>query len=237
MNMKRIGYIVILLVAVMMLPMGCANKKRIKMQQELERQQAIERQRIQDSIAQAEELARLLEEERIKEQQRVQDSILQAEEKARRNAVQTLVIPRMTVTVNMSGQQMSTPATLRWQRGTGALLSVQPFAGIEMIRIEQDPQGVTVIDKINRRYARLSDEEIQRMGVMASQADVDEWIQRNIIDKKDEPQLILQTEHAGISGSAVIYTNTMQFNAHVNIRATNVETYKKVTLEQLVRGL
>ena len=227
----------ILLVAVMMLPMGCANKKRIKMQQELERQQAIERQRIQDSIAQAEELARLLEEERIKEQQRIQDSIRQAEEEARRNAVQTLVIPRMTVTVNMSGQQMSTPATLRWQRGTGALLSVQPFAGIEMIRIEQDPQGVTVIDKINRRYARLSDEDIQRMGVMASQADVDEWIQRNIIDKKDEPQLILQTDHAGISGSAVIYTNTIQVNANVNLRATNVETYKKVTLEQLVRGL
>ena len=235
--MKRIGYIVILLVAVMMLPMGCANKKRIKMQQELERQQAIERQRIQDSIAQAEELARLLEEERIKEQQRIQDSIRQAEEEARRNAVQTLVIPRMTVTVNMSGQQLSTPATLRWQRGTGALLSVQPFAGIEMIRIEQDPQGVTVIDKINRRYARLSDEDIQRMGVMASQADVDEWIQRNIIDKKDEPQLILQTDHAGISGSAVIYTNTIQVNANVNLRATNVETYKKVTLEQLVRGL
>ena len=235
--MKRFGYIVILLVAVMMLPMGCANKKRIKMQQELERQQAIERQRIQDSIAQAEELARLLEEERIKEQQRIQDSISQAEEEARRNAVQTLVIPRMTVTVNMSGQQMSTPATLRWQRGTGALLSVQPFAGIEMIRIEQDPQGVTVIDKINRRYARLSDEDIQRMGVMASQADVDEWIQRNIIDKKDEPQLILQTDHAGISGSAVIYTNTIQVNANVNLRATNVETYKKVTLEQLVRGL
>lgn len=117
------------------------------------------------------------------------------------------------------------------------MLSVQPFAGLEMFRIEQDPQGVTVIDKINRRYTRLSNKDIERRGIKATQDDVDNWIQQNVIDKKDQPQLILKTEHSGISGSAVIYTNTMQLNANVNIRGTNVETYKQVTLEQLVKGI
>ncbi len=228
--MKKLGYIMIMLVAVVLLPAGCANKKKIAARQ------AEQQQRIQDSIRQVEQL-RLQDSIRQVELQRIQDSIARAEEQAKRQAVKTLYVPRMTVTVNMSGQQLSTPATLRWQRGKGAMLSVQPFAGLEMFRIEQDPQGVTVIDKINRRYARLSNEDIKKKGIVATQDDVDNWIQQNIIDKKDQPQLILKTDHAGISGSAVIYTSSMQLNANVNIRGTNVDTYKQVTLEQLMKGI
>ena len=226
----------------MLLPVGCANKKRIAREQaeaarrqEIERQQELERQRIQDSIALAQaeaEAIRL----REAEQQRIQDSIAQAEA-ARKAMVQTMTISRMTITLNMQGRQFATPATLRWQRGAGVILSIQPLAGIEMLRAEADEQYVTLIDKINRRYARLTYDELAEKGARTNIDEMDEWIDQHIINRRNEPQLSISVSRAGIDGTAIIYTNSIQTDVRVNMRPTNVDTYKRVTLEQLAGGV
>lgn len=231
----------------MLLPTSCANKKRIAREQaqvhaEAQRLIEAERQRVQDSIAlaQAEELARLqrqLELERQEaERQRIQDSIAQAEA-ARRAIVQTLNIPRMTITLGMQGQQFTTPATMRWQRGTGLAVSIQPFAGLEMFRLEVDAQNVTIIDKINRRYTRLNYDDLAKMGAATTIDQMDAWIDKNIIDRRNEPQLVLQATRAGVNGSAVIYTAYMQTDVRINMRPTNIDTYRQVTLEQMLGGM
>lgn len=219
-----------------------AKKRDIERRKQLEvlRAQQAEQQRIQDSIALAEaqaeaelllELARQEEAER----QRVQDSIARAEEL--KAMVKTMKVTRMTVTLNVFGKQITSPATLHWQRGTGMTLSIQPIAGIEMFRMETNAETVTFIDKINRRYARLSYEELAKMGAETSPESIDRWIDNNILARRDEPQLVLQVTRAGTSGSAVIYTNTLQTDVNVNTRPTNVETYKQVSPEQFAGGI
>lgn len=229
-------YIFALLTAVLMLAAGCAHKKKITPTQTPVQDQEViarENQRIQDSIA----LAQAQEQElRLKQEQELKRQ--QEEAEARKRAqVQTLYISRMTLTISMQGKQLSTPATMRWQRGEGALLSIQPFAGLEMARIELSKENVMIIDKINRRYTRLTYDNLSQMGARATIDEIDEWIDTNIIARKDEPQLTLKTSRANISATAVIYTSAMQMNANVNLRPTNVDSYRGVTLEQLVRGL
>lgn len=243
--MKRQS-LIILVIAAVLAAAGCANKKKVTptstpVQQEqmteaqrLEAEQrlAAERQRVQDSIAQAEaEAARLRELER----QRIQDSIAQAEA-AKKAMVQTLYIPRMTVTVFAQGKSISTPAMLRWQRGQGMLVSIQPFLGMEMARIELNAQYVTVIDKINRRYSRLTYDEMAQMGAKGTIDDIDAWIDQNIIARRNEPQLTLQVSRAGINGTATINTSSMQTDVNVNLQPTNISGYRQVTLEQLLKG-
>lgn len=228
--MRNRLYIIALLAVGMLTATGCANKKKIAMQQQAELQ------RQQDSIAQAQALA--LAEAEARERQRVQDSIAEAEAKAAQIAmVQTMNISRLTLTISAQGKQLTTPASMRWQRGTGTVISIQPLGGIEMFRIEQDANAVTVIDKINRRYTRLSMDDLARMGAPTTQEEIDAWIDKNILEHRDEPQLVLQVSQAGINGSAVIYTNTIQTNGNVNLRPTNIDMYKQVTPEQMIRGL
>ena len=150
--------------------------------------------------------------------------------------VQTLYIPRMTVTLNVQGRQISTPATLRWQRGTGAALSIQPLAGIEILRAEIDAQYVTIIDKINRRYTRLTYDDLAEKGAKTNIDEIDAWIDTHILDRRNEPQLTINASRAGINGTAVIYTGSMQLDQKMNMRPSNVDGYKRVTLEQLVGG-
>lgn len=220
-----------LLIVASLIAGGCANKKHLT-RAEKAAIEAAERQRVQDSIAQAEAL-RLQEIER----QRVLDSIAAAEAEAARKAREsTLYVSRMTVTVSMHGQQISTPATLRWKRGEGAVASVQPFAGIEMLRVELDNQGLTLIDKINRRYARLTADELAEMGAPTTLDEVDNWVDEHILARRNEPQLTLQVTRADISGTASFYTSAMQVGSNFTLRPTNVSTYKQVTLEQLASG-
>ena len=227
--MKRRLYIIALLAMGMIVATGCANKKKIA------RQQEAELRRQQDSIAlvqkQQEELARA--EAEALERQRLKDSI----EAARKAMVQTMNIPRMTITVVIQGKQITTPATLRWQRSTAMSLSIQPMAGIEMFRIEANGDYVTIIDKLNRRYTRLTYNDLAEIGVAMSLEELDLWIDNHILAHRDEPQLTMQVTRAGMSGSAVIYTNTIQTDGNVNLRPTNVETYRQVSLQQLISGI
>lgn len=214
--MRKDSTLFVLLAAALLLPMSCANKKKIAAQQQLAAQQEAEH------LRQA-------------EQQRIQDSIAAAEA-ARKAKVQTMSISRMTITVTVGGQQIATPATMRWQRGTGLAISIQPFAGLEMFRMEADQQAVTVIDKINRRYTQLTYDELAQMGTKATLDDIDQWIDDNILARRNEQQLNLQLSRAEVNGAATIYTNSIQTGGNANLRPANISGYKQVTLEQMMKG-
>lgn len=209
---------------------GCAHKKRISKAQQAELE-AAERQRVQDSIAELEAF-RL---QQI-ELQRVLDSIAAAEE-AKKAQVQSMYISRMTITIRMQGQQLATPATLRWRRDEGVIAGIQPFAGLEMLRIEFNDDGLKIIDKINMRYSLLTPDQLAQMGVPATQEAVDAWIDERILARLDEPQLTLEISRDGISGTAVIQTSGIQTGGNIALKPINVNAYRQVTLEQLTSGL
>jgi len=227
---------IIALLTVIMVAAGCAHKKQITptpqtlAREEADRQLEAERLRIADSIAAA-QAARLW----AIEQQRIADSIAAAEE-AKRLQIQTLNIPRMTVIVDMQGKQMSTPASMKWQRGVGVTVSLQPFIGMEMFRFELDREGVTVIDKMNRQYGSISYEQLAQMGTHSSMERIDEWIDSHIIEHLDEPVITLQASRANVSITAQLYTSSIQKDLTLNMRATNTTGYKQVAIEQLLQS-
>lgn len=208
--MKHPISIIALVTCIILLAGGCAHKKNIKPTPTLQ-QAELERQRIADSIAQA--------------------------EAAKKAMIQNLYVPRMTLSVSMQDNTFTTPATLRWQRGAGAQVSIQPFAGLEMLRVELNAEGLTVIDKINRRYTRMSYADMKQMGAQITLDDVDTWVDENILARRDEPQLSLHVSQADINGSVILYTSSMQTDVNASMRSANVSGYQKVTLEQLVKGL
>lgn len=150
-------------------------------------------------------------------------------------AVQTLYVPNIMLTVTAQGKQITTPATLSWQRGAGMVLSIRPVL-FEVLRIEQYPGSLTVIDKLNVQYVQLSSTDLELMGVRLTQDEIDALIDERLINRLDEPQLTLSVNQSGIQLTAQIYPSYAQKNVAVNLRPTNTANYRQVSLEQLVRG-
>ena len=125
---------------------------------------------------------------------------------------------------------------MRWKRAQGTVFSIQPLAGIEIARIELNAQHLTILDKLNRRYTRLTYDDLAQMGARTSIDELDAWIDKNILARRSEPQLVLQVSQAGVSGAATIYTASMQTDVNVNLQPTNISNYRQVTLEQLLKG-
>ena len=217
--------LIIIAMAALLVAAGCANKKKVT--------PAHDSRTKQEQLTEAQRLE--AEQRREAERLRIQDSIAQVEA-AKRAMVQTMNIPRMTVTVVAQGKQISTPATMRWKRAQGTVISIQPLAGIEIARIELNTQHLTILDKLNRRYTRLTYDDLAQMGARTSFDELDAWIDKNILARRSEPQLVLQVSQAGVSGAATIYTASMQTDVNVNLQPTNISNYRQVTLEQLLKG-
>ena len=217
--------LIIIAMAALLVAAGCANKKKVN--------PAHDSRTKQEQLTEAQRLE--AEQRREAERLRIQDSIAQVEA-AKRAMVQTMNIPRMTVTVVAQGKQISTPATMRWKRAQGTVISIQPLAGIEIARIELNAQHLTILDKLNRRYTRLTYDDLAQMGARTSIDELDAWIDKNILARRSEPQLVLQVSQAGVSGAATIYTASMQTDVNVNLQPTNISNYRQVTLEQLLKG-
>lgn len=52
---------------------------------------------------------------------------------------------------------------MRIKKGEVVQLSIAPLLGIEVVRAEISPDGVLVIDRVNRRYVRVSFNELQEL--------------------------------------------------------------------------
>ena len=150
--------------------------------------------------------------------------------------VQTLYIPNMTLTVVSKGKQLTTPAVLSWQRGSGMILSIRPMI-FEVIRMELTPEALTVIDKLNMQYVRMDYFELAQMGAGVTLEQIDAWMDEQIIARLDEPQIRLSVSRSGIDGTALINTPYVQTDVAVNLRPTNTANLRRVSVEQLLNGL
>lgn len=64
---------------------------------------------------------------------------------------------KMALTLNLDGKgDTKVNGTLRIKRGEVIQLSIAPFLGIEVARAEFSPNGILVIDRMNKRYVQVS---------------------------------------------------------------------------------
>ena len=71
---------------------------------------------------------------------------------------------KVALTLNMEGQKdAKVSATLRLKRGESIQLLVAPLLGIEVARLEITPGGLLAVDRLNKRYVKVSFEELSRL--------------------------------------------------------------------------
>ena len=224
--MKRPIRLFVLLTAAMLVA-GCAHKKKVTpVQTPITEQETPAAKPAAVEPVQAESAA---------SEPAVVEPVAVEPEPPQAAAVQTLYIPNIMLTVTAQGKQITTPAALSWQRGAGMVLSIRPVL-FEVLRIEQYPGSLTVIDKLNVQYVQLSSTDLELMGVRLTQDEIDALIDERLINRLDEPQLTLSVNQSGIQLTAQIYPSYAQKNVAVNLRPTNTANYRQVSLEQLVRG-
>ena len=91
------------------------------------------------------------------------------------------------------------------------VLSLQPLLGIELYRMEIQPQQITVIDKMNRRYVRMSYDELQKQtGLNVEFKDIQALL-CNQIFTVGTPQAELPNKKAlvkdGLTEQQILYTD------------------------------
>ncbi|MBQ8442962.1 MAG: DUF4292 domain-containing protein [Bacteroides sp.] len=71
---------------------------------------------------------------------------------------------KMTLAVDLEGKGATkVSGTLRIKKGEVIQMSIAPFLGIEVGRAEISPEGVWVIDRMNKRYVQVSFAEVKAL--------------------------------------------------------------------------
>lgn len=70
---------------------------------------------------------------------------------------------RMSLALDLSGKTTKVNGTMRIKKGEVVQLSIAPLLGIEVVRAEISPDGVLVIDRMNKLYVRVSFSELQEL--------------------------------------------------------------------------
>ena len=68
---------------------------------------------------------------------------------------------KMSLTLDNGGERTKVNGTMRIKKGEVIQLSIAPLLGIEVARVEISPDGVLVIDRMNKRYVHVSFLELQ----------------------------------------------------------------------------
>lgn len=71
---------------------------------------------------------------------------------------------KMTLAIDLEGKGTTkVNGTLRIKKGEVVQMSIAPFLGIEVARAEISPDGVLVIDRVNKRYVQVSFAEVKAL--------------------------------------------------------------------------
>jgi hypothetical protein len=69
----------------------------------------------------------------------------------------------MSLALDVSGKTTKVNGIMRIKKGEVIQLSIAPLLGIEVARAEISPYGVLVIDRMNKRYVRVTFTELQEL--------------------------------------------------------------------------
>lgn len=73
------------------------------------------------------------------------------------------ITAKMSLTLDAGGDKTKVNGAMRIKKGEVIQLSIAPLLGIEVARAEISPDGVLVIDRMNKRYVQVSFMELQRL--------------------------------------------------------------------------
>ena len=102
---------------------------------------------------------------------------------------------KMTLSIDLEGKGATkVSGTLRIKKGEVIQMSIAPFLGIEVARAEISPDGVLVIDRMNKRYVEVSFAEVKAL----AHADLDFHILQALLALRDASSFQVGQEQEGI---------------------------------------
>ncbi len=141
---------------------------------------------------------------------------------------------RGNVTLTLDDHKYSMGCTMQLWKNDLAIISLQPMLGIEMARVEADKDSVWVFDKMNKRYAVLSYQDV--MGYV-SPAPTYKMIQDFIVQPV-VPQKSGKVSKTFTSGEHILtiecsFTNR-EFDTLIKQVRLNRNKYKRVPLRTIL---
>lgn len=86
------------------------------------------------------------------------------EELINRSPAWDALTAKVSMAVDLNGKgPTKVNGTLRLKRGEVIQISIAPFLGIEVARAEISPDGVLVMDRMNKRYVQVSFDELKKL--------------------------------------------------------------------------
>ncbi len=64
----------------------------------------------------------------------------------------TANVSKMAMAINLNDRDLNVSATIKMRKDSALDISIQPFMGIEMFKVELSPDSMRVFDKMNKRY-------------------------------------------------------------------------------------
>lgn len=146
----------------------------------------------------------------------------------------TLRMTNAATTIEVDASTMEVMCTIQAVRDSFIAISVLPMMGIEMLRVEMTPQQITVIDKINHRYAQSSWKEAATMVIPRLRwDDIQSFIEGKHLT--ESVRHALGYTYQGHRISVTIENDAMVWNEPIQLRAIRLNRYQKVSLSQLLQ--
>jgi hypothetical protein len=135
---------------------------------------------------------------------------------------------RAQVELTLDQHQFQANCLIKIWKNELIVLSVVPL-GIEMFRVEATPQQVMIIDKMNKKYAIISYQEISQMAPVKVSYKL---LQTAVINKKKQLEFKFNTSSHNIHLNATI--TKREKNTLKEPNTINTSKYKQVKLREIL---
>lgn len=144
----------------------------------------------------------------------------------------TCLIRNAQATARMNGNTYSVNITTQVVRDSMLVISVTPFLGIEIMRLEATPFEIIGIDKLNGQYVRTTYTELNRQLTPAINWDVLQQLCSDEIPGEEHRARLLYNFGNDIIELTVVYPANRQLDTPIRIAALPLNRYTQVDVSK-----
>lgn len=139
------------------------------------------------------------------------------------------VAQKAQITLTLDQHKFDMACQLKAWKNELIVLSVLPMMGIEMFRLEATPDSVIVVDKLNKKYAVMTYDEINEMSPTTITF---KYLQTTLKKAKEDITMELKAGSHTLNIKAKL--QAPEYNTLKEPQYINLKKYKKVTIRNIL---
>ncbi len=137
--------------------------------------------------------------------------------------------------LTISGQTISANCTMQAVRDSLVVLSIMPMLGIELMRIEATPNEIIGIDKMNRQYAKVTYDEINKIVTPTIHWDDFQQLASGELPTDTPNEAVIGYSALGYSFVLRVVYPEIQTNVPVRAMHIDLSRYQQKTFSELLQ--